>query len=464
MFVRLRNRPVSCLPTATIAAMEEISAALSMTVGRLSDENYAQSLDFFRFWFDIGQTYHQIPSDHIFDAIWNNRAMGAAMDFPRGKLTHSAAHLILRFASDAESDDILAPHSSGLQSRLCTRAVREFFTNNLIVVRGYGSQDYAGVNLMAHWANLGYVEEAAIRNHILQSLISHPTLHDHQAYALLILFKVAGATFEAYVDTSVVDRCFELLNKYCTYDSRVHGYHNPVRVELERVQQVRAFCVAKRGGRAKQNFQEVANLRERGWEGLPPPPVFTTGKPKPTPANQNDPTATPVATSLGLPNRDLEPQVPHPPPPEPVTAAETDIAPASPVTPATQSPSISIATLSDFTITDVSDEEPPIDPSISDTSDDEFPVDPTAIVQHKTFYLEDGNVEALCGNALFRVHTTVLSFHSPTLRRMFAQTNLAAAESPNGCPRILSSDTTTDFVTLLKIVYLPGLVTLPVYH
>ena len=110
--------------------------------------------------------------------------------------------------------------------------------------------------------------------------------------------------------------------------------------------------------------------------------------------------------------------------------------------PVTQSPSISIASLSDFTI--------------ADTSDDRSPINSTVITPHDTFYLEDGNVEALCGNTLFRIHTSTLSFHSSTLRQIFAQANLAAAESPNGCPRILFSDTATDFATLLKTIYLPG--------
>ena len=129
--------------------------------------------------------------------------------------------------------------------------------------------------------------------------------------------------------------------------------------------------------------------------------------------------------------------------------------------PTTQSPSTSIASLSDFTIADASDEESQIDPAISDTSDDELPVDPTIVAPHATFYLEDGNVEVLCGNILFRVHTSVLSFHSPAFRRMFAQANLATAESPNGCPRTTSSDTATDFATLLKMIYLPGFVAPP---
>ena len=205
-------------------------------------------------------------------------------------------------------------------------------------------------------------------------------------------------------------------------------------------------------------------LRERGWDGLPPPPVFATEKPKSTGENQKDPTATPIATSLGLPNRDLELQIPQPPPPKPVTVPEPDTIPTSPVTPAIQSPSISIATLSDFTIADASDDESHIDPTIADSSDDEPPIDPTDVTPHETFYFEDGNVEVLCGNVLFRVHPSILSLHSPAFHRMFAQSNLTAAESPNGCPRILPSDTPRDFATLLKMIYLPGFVALSAFH
>jgi hypothetical protein len=206
--------------------------------------------------------------------------------------------------------------------------------------------------------------------------------------------------------------------------------------------------------RTQTTFQELAALRERDWKGLPPPPVFTTNKPKPTGANQKDPAATPVATSLGLPNTDIESRIPWSLL-EQVAAPEPDATiPASPIA---HSSSISIASLSDFTITDASDDEPPIDTTITDTSDDEFPIDDlTNAVPHETFNFEEGNVEVLCRNTLFRVHTSVLSLHSPVLRRMFFRTNLDVADSPNGCPRILSSDTATDFATLLKTIYLPG--------
>ena len=204
---------------------------------------------------------------------------------------------------------------------------------------------------------------------------------------------------------------------------------------------------AKGRCQANANFQELIELRERGWEGLLPPPVLAAAKPKPTDANQKDPTATPVVASLGLPDLDPEPQVPQSPPPEPAPAPETDTVPETTII---QSPSISIASLSDFTI--------------ADTSDDESPTGPTAITLHDTFYLEDGNVEVLCGNTLFRVHMSTLSFHSPALHRMFALTNLATEDSPNGCPRILSSDTAHDFATLLKMIYLPGFAAPPTHR
>ena len=221
--------------------MEEIDAALRLTVGRLSDQNYTQSLDFYRFWFEIGQTYYQVLSDQTFNAIWDNRGAGSMINRASGKIIHLTAHLILRFASDTESDRILAPYNAGLQSRLCAGSLRGFFSNNLSSVRsrGWSYDQYADVNFIAHWANLGYVEEATIRNHILQSLISHPTLYDHQVCTLIILFKLAGATLEKHAEPSVVNRCFELLKNHRIYDPERDDY-DPGNEELERLRQVRA--------------------------------------------------------------------------------------------------------------------------------------------------------------------------------------------------------------------------------
>jgi len=448
--------------------IDEIEKALNLVVEKLSDENYEQSLAFCRYWFGIGQMYRRISPDQIFDITWKNRRMGSMkLDLSSGKLIHPTVRLIIRFASDAESDHRLASYCAGLRSRLCARSLQEFFSNNLRIAGGDATNSLCvdfctDVNLIAYWANPGCLEEVAIHNHILQSLISHPTLHDHQAYALTILFKLAGATFEAYVDPSVVDRCLEHLKAHSAAHPRGLARRSEVYMERVRAIQVCALCIeggSSDQGKFQGSIQEVIALRERGWEGLPPPPVFTTGNHKSTSANQNDPTATPVVTSLGLPNRSLEPQIPQSPPLESVATSETDTVPASAISPAIQSPSVSIATFSDFTIADASDDGSPIR-TLADTADDELLVDPMAMVPHETFYLEDGNVEVLCGNTLSRVTVSTLSFYSPALRQMFAQTNLATAESPNGCRRILSSDTAKDFTTLLKVVYLPEFVAL----
>ena len=168
-------------------------------------------------------------------------------------------------------------------------------------------------------------------------------------------------------------------------------------------------------------FQALVRSRGYGLGCLPSLPVSAIRELEPTEANQGDPAATLVITSLGLPSRGLEPQIFQPPPLESVTTPEGDTIPESSLT---RSP-------------------------------------PTEEAKDEVFYLEDGNVEVLCERTLFRVHTTIQSFHSPVLCRVFAQTDLVAAESPNGCPCVRLSDRAKDFTTLLNAVYLPGFVALP---
>jgi hypothetical protein len=222
----------SALEGVRSALTETIQTTLSTviqtalcSVPKISDENYEQSFAFRRLWFDIEQTYRQIPSDLVSNVVLGDRGVDS-INVDRGELIHPTAHLILRSASDAESDHILAPYNAGLQSRLCARVLQEFFWDNLQSVQKVESSGwscfpqafYTNTNLIAHWANLGYAEEASIHDHILQSLISHPKLYDHQADALVILFKLVGATFEAYADPSAVDRCFELLKGHYSGD------------------------------------------------------------------------------------------------------------------------------------------------------------------------------------------------------------------------------------------------------
>ena len=200
-------------PTATIT-MTNIRKALDSAVKKISDQHYEQSFAYFRHWFRIGQTHLQISSDLALDSIYENRA-SVPWD-PHYDFIYPTAHLILRFVNDVESDSTLAPHSAGLRNRFCARILQKFFDDDLYTIHVNSSWgfSYLDINLIAHCANLGYLEEETIRDHILQSLISHDKLYDHQAIALVILFKIAGATFAAYADPVVVDRCFELLKNH----------------------------------------------------------------------------------------------------------------------------------------------------------------------------------------------------------------------------------------------------------
>jgi len=263
--------------------MEEVEKALGSVIYNLNDANYARSLASCRSLFKIGQTHYRFPSDLIFDAIWNNRPIivpSRALS-RGGGLIHRNSHLIVCFASDAESDHVLAPYSSGLQSRLCARSLQEFFSYNIggawsMEVAGYWNDDlkgsfYADTNLVAHWANHGCVEESTIRSHILQSLIdiSHPTLRNYQAQALIILFKVAGATFEAHADPSVVDRCFELLKDHRNREWPPDS-NEDYQAWKGNLVKVRA-PIPDRGNRAEAKFPGSSRVTGERLEGSPSP-------------------------------------------------------------------------------------------------------------------------------------------------------------------------------------------------
>lgn len=192
--------------------MLDVEPVLGSLVCNLSNENYEQSLVNYHFWFELGQTYAQIPPSLVFNSIWDHKSK--LPNPPPDYHIYPTAPLVLRFVRDAESSHILDSHSTGLLSRLRESILQEFFdagiklSNNLFD----SHKDYiVDANLIAHCANLGYIEEAVIRDQILQSLISQPCLYNCLATALIVLFKIAGATFVAYVDPAVIDRCFCLL-------------------------------------------------------------------------------------------------------------------------------------------------------------------------------------------------------------------------------------------------------------
>jgi hypothetical protein len=244
--------------------MQNIQKGLKATITNLPDKDWEKSLTYFRLWSEVGQTHFELPADLIFDTIYENRASGSSNYTP----IYPKASAILRLIDDIESDPTLAAQCAGFRSRFCAKILKNFFDNDMTVVHansGYGSvsnEYYADVNYIAHCANFGYLGENTIRTQILQSLISHARVYEHQLTALAILFKIAGATFNEYAGPTVINRCFEV------FDS--HQY----------------------SGWGRGLVRDVLELRKSGWKGLPPHPIFATGK-----GNLTGARGPPIATS-----------------------------------------------------------------------------------------------------------------------------------------------------------------------
>ena len=111
--------------------------------------------------------------------------------------------------------------------------------------------------------------------------------------------------------------------------------------------------------------------------------------------------------------------------------------------PPVSSPTLSISTISDLTPTESGDD-------MGEGNGEQ------TTTRHDTFYFEDGNVEIACEDTVFRVHSTILSFASSSLRDILSPPHLLNAPTPEGRPRIAISDSVEDFTVLLKMIYTPG--------
>lgn len=232
--------------------MSNFRETLRNLIGSLSEKNYDGTLAQYRFWLDLGTAHGHISKGQVEDDA-EQLIRPDCMKDDGSELIHPTAHLFFRFIGDME-DKLTSRRASEYHKQRCARTVSGCLELNLALVKsgnGWGATKtfLTNINLIARWANLGSVEEAVIHNHILQSLISHPKLHDHQAYALIIFFKLAGATFETYTEPSVLDRCFQLLEGH--YAGYGYSYsHNPVKRELT---QVRTPRTIKGGHHAEAN-------------------------------------------------------------------------------------------------------------------------------------------------------------------------------------------------------------------
>ena len=220
-----------------------ISEFLSKLVSRLSEENYEQTLSDYRFWMKIGITHGSIPDNQLHKVIWENTK--PELVYPSSsQLIHPTTHRLLQFITDVEFNPASPTHV-----QLCNSSLNGFFADNTdFYFRTYfqdyeWSRFYANVNFLAHWVNVGCLNVEDVRDHILQSLTFRPVPSFYQLCSLLILLKIAGATFAAYMDPSVMGRCLHVLKS--------SDFQHPAIATLAKV---RALCPsAKTGNKCREN-------------------------------------------------------------------------------------------------------------------------------------------------------------------------------------------------------------------
>ena len=193
----------------------------------------------------------------------------------------------------------------------------------------------------------------------------------------------------------------------------------------------------RNGEQERNSVAEAAEERE-GEEDGPDPAAEI-------PAGIETPVAfTPTTINIAIPPPILQaieiPPVFHDAETSPDAFTEDQITAAS-------SPVSSISTVSDLTPTD-------FDEDIGEDSGERIPT------HRDTFYLEDGNVEIVCGQTVFRVHSSIVSFSSPILQDMLSSSTFSAPMS-KGCPRVVFKDSAEDFAVLLKMIYTPGYISPP---
>ena len=193
-----------------------ISSFFRKLLHDLSEDNYEQTVFDYRFWMKFVAAHGWIRDDRLYDDI--QVSIKQDLVYPKTKhLIHPTSHLLIRLLTDVGADPVLSTYASSAHDQLCRVSLRDFVDDNLDIMLGRTLYDwelcrfYTNTNFLAHWINLGHLTVEDVRDRILQSLTSKPTVHPHQLNSLMILLKTSGATFAAYVDSSVMERCYDLL-------------------------------------------------------------------------------------------------------------------------------------------------------------------------------------------------------------------------------------------------------------
>jgi len=185
-----------------------IDEFLGKLLSEIAEDNYDKTLSDYRLWMGIGVAHGWIPDNQLYRDIRASMRPDK-LDPSSGGLIHSTVHLLLRLITDIGLDPVLSAYSFGIRDQLSNESLKNFFEGSLGESCDTGSL-YTNTNFLAHSINLGYLSLEDVRDRLLQSLLSTPR-YIRQLKSLMILLKISGATFAAYVDPQVLDGCFSCL-------------------------------------------------------------------------------------------------------------------------------------------------------------------------------------------------------------------------------------------------------------
>jgi hypothetical protein len=308
-------------------------------------------------------------------------------------------------------------------------------------------------SFIGHLIECGLLGHDIVRRHLIKPLTAHDDYDIYRAAAIYNLFVIAGNTLlQGLLEPGDVQVCFETLDTYCAraggpkaakLNVRCDSRLNPLHYDLTCSQELREIHTTwlqhredeQRGGVVET--EEENGVTAEGPAEIETPVAFA---PQELPIAAIDIDAPPLTSQTIVPPSILQaielPSILRDT--ESFSEAYVEVPTGTP-----SSPTLSISTISDLTPSE-------LDEDIGGGSGER------TFARHETFYLENGDVEIVCGHTLFRVHSTTVSFSSQKLRDILSRPALLHAPMPEGCPRISVTDTTQDFAVLLKMIHTPG--------
>ena len=350
--------------------------------------------------------------------------------------------------------------------KLCEHILRWFAIASVEDLRSctWGSVARGGENGFAHAASFighliecGMLDHDLVRRHLVKPLIAHyPTNLDdttNRVNAIYQLFITAGNTLlRGLLEPEDAQVCFE------TLDAQMRNIREFNRGKL----QVQCVAHSNASQESKLFDQELREIHT-AWVEQKTEEERDVAETEECKDEEEDAVATKSPAEIETPIAFVPQNLP-------TIAMDTDF-PSSALpgtripsvldnlgsssetfvnipTTAVSSPTLSISTISDLTPTELGEDD-------GEGGGEGMPT------RHETFYLEDGNVEIVCGHTIFKVHSPILSFSSRNLRDILSPSTLLNAPMPEGCPRVVFTDNPEGFAVLLEMIYTPGYVPPP---